>query len=93
MQRWRQGYVRDAEDNLFREKGRVVFLSVVVIILNVGIRKKYSITGGLSCDTAEVAFREKCRKIKGCGSLEEDFYTKFKPGNKGFGAVTWWRIM
>ena len=27
----------------------------------------------------EVAFREECRKIKGCGSLREDFYTRFKP--------------
>lgn len=27
----------------------------------------------------QVAFLKKCRKIKGCGSLEEDFYTKFKP--------------
>ena len=22
---------------------------------------------------------EKCRKIKGCGSLREDFYTRFEP--------------
>ena len=29
----------------------------------------------------QVAFREECRKIKGCGSLKEDFYTKFKPKN------------
>ena len=29
----------------------------------------------------EVAFSRKCRKIKGCGSLREDFYTKFKPEN------------
>jgi len=29
----------------------------------------------------EVAFLGKCRKIKGCGSLREDFYTKFKPEN------------
>ena len=36
----------------------------------------------------QVAFLEKCRKIKGFGSLREDFYTKFKPENKGFGAVT-----
>lgn len=27
----------------------------------------------------QVAFLEKCWKIKGCGSLREDFYTKFKP--------------
>jgi len=27
----------------------------------------------------QVAFLRKCRKIKGCGSLKEDFYTKFKP--------------
>ena len=37
----------------------------------------------------KVAFLEKCRKIKGCGILREDFYTKFKPKNLGFGAVTW----
>ena len=37
----------------------------------------------------EVAFSEECRKIKDFGSLREDFYTKFKPKNKGFGAVTW----
>ena len=37
----------------------------------------------------QAAFPEECRKIKGCGSLEGDFYTKFKPKNKGFGAVTW----
>ncbi|MBE5950548.1 MAG: hypothetical protein E7260_03020 [Lachnospiraceae bacterium] len=29
----------------------------------------------------QVAFGEKSRKIKGCGSLREDFYTKFKPKN------------
>ena len=29
----------------------------------------------------QVAFREKARKIEGCGSLEEDFYTRFKPEN------------
>ena len=33
----------------------------------------------------QVAFREKARKIKGCGSLNEDFYTKFKPIFKDFG--------
>ena len=33
----------------------------------------------------EVAFLEECRKIKGCGSLREDFYTKFKPENKDLG--------
>ena len=37
----------------------------------------------------EVAFLRKSRKIKGCGSLERDFYTRFKPKNKGFWAVTW----
>ena len=37
----------------------------------------------------EVAFWEECRKIKGCGSLEEDFYTRFIPIFKDFGAVTW----
>ena len=29
----------------------------------------------------EVAFLKKSRKIKGCGSLREDFYTRFKPKN------------
>lgn len=29
----------------------------------------------------EVAFLEKSRKIKGCGSLEGDFYTRFMTGN------------
>ena len=29
----------------------------------------------------QVAFREECRKIKGCGSFKEDFYTKFMTGN------------
>ena len=29
----------------------------------------------------EVAFFEKAREIKGCGSLKRDFYTKFKPKN------------
>ena len=29
----------------------------------------------------EVAFLEECRKIKGCGSLKEDFYTGFEAGN------------
>jgi len=27
----------------------------------------------------EVNLLEECRKIKGCGSLEEDFYNGFKP--------------
>jgi len=39
----------------------------------------------------EVAFSEECRRIKGCGSLKVDFYTRFKPENKGFWAVTWWK--
>ena len=33
----------------------------------------------------EVAFREEYRKIKGFGSLREDFYTRFKPKNKDLG--------
>jgi len=33
----------------------------------------------------QVAFLEECRKIKGFGSLKEDFYTKFKPEIKDFG--------
>ncbi len=41
--------------------------------------------GGMS--RQQVAFLEECRKIKGCGSLEEDFYTRFKPEvNDGAGA-------
>ena len=39
----------------------------------------------------EVSFREESSKIKGCGNLREDFYSKFKPKNKGFGAGTWLR--
>jgi len=39
----------------------------------------------------QIAFLEECRKIKGCGSLREDFYTKFKSKKSGFGAVTWWK--
>ena len=35
----------------------------------------------------EVALLKECRKIKGCGSLREDFYTRFKPEvNDGAGA-------
>ena len=35
----------------------------------------------------QVAFLEECRKIKGPGSLREDFYTRFKPEvNDGAGA-------
>ena len=37
----------------------------------------------------QVAFLEECRKNKGCGSLKEDFYTRFIPENDGFWAVTW----
>ena len=33
----------------------------------------------------EVAFGKKVRKIKGCGSLREDFYTRFKQKKCGFG--------
>lgn len=29
----------------------------------------------------QVAFLKECRKIKGCGSLRKDFYTKYKPEN------------
>ena len=38
----------------------------------------------------QVAFEEKARKIEGCGSLEEDFYTGFKPDFMWFWVVTWW---
>ena len=37
----------------------------------------------------EDAFQKKYRKIKGFGSLREDFCTKFRPEKCGFGAVTW----
>ena len=33
----------------------------------------------------EVAFSEERRKIKGCGSLREDFYTRFIPIFKDLG--------
>ena len=33
----------------------------------------------------QVAFLEECRKIKGCGSLEGEFYTRFIPIFKDFG--------
>jgi len=33
----------------------------------------------------EVAFLKKSRKIKGYGSLREDFYTRFKPNFKSLG--------
>ena len=36
----------------------------------------------------QVAFLKECRKIKGFGSLREDFYTKFKPIFESL-AVTW----
>ena len=39
----------------------------------------------------QVAFLEEGRKIKGCGSLKWNFYTRFIPENYGFGAVTWLR--
>ena len=38
----------------------------------------------------QVALWEKATKIEGFGSLREDFYTRFKSENLGFGAVTWW---
>ena len=44
-------------------------------------------TYGLSWQ--QVAFLEKCRKSKGCGSLEEDVYTGFIPNFSAVGAVTW----
>ena len=33
----------------------------------------------------QVAFKEECRKIKGFGSLREDFYTRFIPILKDLG--------
>ena len=32
----------------------------------------------------QVAFLEECRKIKGCGSLKRNFYTRFIPIFEGF---------
>jgi len=43
----------------------------------------------LECPRQEVAFSEECRKNKGCGSLREDFYTRFKTNFNGFWVVTW----
>lgn len=37
----------------------------------------------------QVAILKEWLKIRGCGSLKEDFYTRFIPENDGFGAVTW----
>ena len=70
---------------MYREKGKIVFLSVVVIILNAGIRKIYSIIECYYVTRQQVAFSEECRKIKGFGSLRVDFYTRFKPKNKDLG--------
>lgn len=39
----------------------------------------------------QCAFSKESSKYKGCGSLKEDFYTKFIPENCGFEAVTWWK--
>ena len=39
----------------------------------------------------EVASPEECRKIKDCGSLREDFYTKFKQKNKDLGLWHGWK--
>ena len=45
------------------------------------VDKRPSITP-LNVDmTRDVAIVEKCRKIKGCGSLKRDFYTGFIPEN------------
>ena len=54
------------------------------------VRKNY-VKSIVRMPRQQVAFREECRKIKSCGSLGEDFYTRFKPKNKGFGVVTWLR--
>ena len=35
----------------------------------------------ISLSRQEVAFWEECRKIRVCGSLRKDFYTRFKPKN------------
>ena len=42
----------------------------------ISVRKKR-----LKLSGQEVAFGEEARKIEGCGSLREDFYTRFKTGN------------
>ena len=41
----------------------------------------------------EVAILKKWLKIEDCGSLREDFYTGFKAGNCGFGALAWWFLI
>ena len=48
---------------------------------NMGGKGKYYRFAGEKMPQQEVAFLEECRKIKGFGSLREDFYTKFKPEN------------
>ena len=41
-------------------------------------RKKYD-SSTFHLPRQEVAFLKEARKTKGCGSLREDFYTKFRP--------------
>ena len=39
----------------------------------------------------EVAFSKESSKYAGCGILKRNFYTRFIPIFKDFGAVTWWK--
>ena len=51
--------------------------------------ENYKKSRTLHLSRQEIAFWGECRKIKGCGSLEGDFYTGFIPEKRGFGAVKW----
>lgn len=42
-------------------------------------RNGYDIIKFNKISRQQVAFLEECRKIKGCGSLKRDFYTRFIP--------------
>lgn len=59
----------------------MVHLQGAAIIQSVGIRREII----RERPRQQVAFREKCRKIKGCGSWREDFYTRFKSKIKDLG--------
>ena len=39
----------------------------------------------------QCAFSKESSKYAGCEILKRNFYTRFKPENKGFWAVTWWK--
>jgi len=54
-------------DNLFREKGKAVFLLAVVIILNVGIHKICSIRVVVMCHGRKLLFRKNVGKSRVAG--------------------------